>query len=208
MTTELAVGRCTYVKMNGSRCKQDVTGGDELCKWHKGHAVKRLALTELASNSPDIPIEEHLLYELRLSYSLVKHLELTCAELGFGNDMWRHRAVKKETRTGGPGGGYDSTTTETTLQPHPALNSLFQAMKTHDRWVGLCVQAGIAAKQIAAVERFAEVLMMTTQQLVEALGHDPSDPATRAVIASVMAKQVGVFETVTPPQLTDGHEVS
>jgi hypothetical protein len=189
--------RCTWVKTSGRRCKQRKSEGTygELCTWHEDMAIERGNRRRLADGTDDVSIEDHLVLELRTSYTMVKLAELAIMDLDVDVDAYLHPVTEREDETkegGGDSGNYTSERTKRTqlMQAHPALAHYLAERKHHMDVVQTCVRLGLAAKQVQAVERMADSLIETARRLAELLGHDPEDDATRAIIAQVLRERM------------------
>jgi hypothetical protein len=210
--------RCTWFKANGQRCKQpraSVVGNewtsrdpttDTLCRWHEERLADRVRRFRIAEELPDMTIEHHMGLQLKMAWVMVKELEFQVLDLGLSMDAWRIDTTETETRTGED--AKNEYVSHKTAQLHGAHPVVVQYLRERDHYVSvtkMCVSAGIAAKQIMVVERYAEAQVASLVELAQALGHDPNDSAVRATIMETVRKQLAELKDVVgepPAELT------
>jgi hypothetical protein len=183
--------RCTWIKTSGNRCRQRRSPDDpeaNVCVFHLRVREERVLRWTLAADTPDIPVEQHLLMELRTSYVMVRAAELEMHDLGLSTDAFVLETEEREDREGGPGGGYVSVKRAQVLGAHPLVLTYLREREHHMHVIKTCIAAGLAARQIAAVERVVESVMLVATTLTEELGHDPTEPRTRALILTVLRR--------------------
>lgn len=191
--------RCVWVKPNGRRCTKPRSedGGDK-CHFHRAQLQERMQLLTLAKDQPDVPVEEHLKLQLRMAYTAVKLTELEMHDLGYDYEAFMWKMKETEDREGGPGGGYTSVRRARQLGAHPLMVQYLKEREMHLKVIQTCIGAGIAARQVQAVERFVENVMQFATVLAEGLGHDPESAETRQVIVESLRKMEGQMRDTVP----------
>lgn len=191
--------RCTWIKSTGNRCRSPRSeDGGEYCPFHVRMAEHRAKTFVLAQHAPDLPLEEHLQLELKMSFVMVRTLELELQDLGLSTDTWLRDTKETEVRDGGPGGGYSSVKRAKMMGAHPLIITYLTERQHHLKVLQTCIGAGLAARHIAAVERFVESVLAFSHSLCEKLGRDPTDPVVRAAISEAM-REMETAVRETPP---------
>lgn len=187
--------RCRWLKLNGVRCHNEVRRVDgyatgQWCGWHEDAAVARVKNWQRAQYVADVPLEEHLSLELRMSLIQIRELEFQVLDLGLSVDAYETATTETETRSGDdPKNSYVSVKTARLLGAHPVILHYLREREHHMSVVKTCVQAGIAMKQLAVIERYVESMIASQMSLAQALGHDPNDPHVREAIMGVIREQ-------------------
>ena len=188
--------RCVWIKANGSRCQQERTNASaQWCLWHEEAAAARVSRWHLADNVPDVPIEQHLQMLLKMGWVMCKELEFQVLDLGLSMTAYERDVVETEERDGADDkNSYVSRKTAREMGAHPVILHYLKEREQHQQVVKLCISAGIAARQVAVLERYVETLIASQMSLAEALGHDPNDPMTRRTIMEVVRRQQAELE--------------
>lgn len=194
--------RCTWVKANGQRCGSTRTG-ESWCQWHEDAAAFRVRNWHRAEHVPEQTIEQHLTMLLKMGWVMVKELEFQVLDLGLSMSAYEVDTTETETRDGADDkNSYVSVKKAKLLGAHPVILHYLKEREQHMQVVKMCIGAGLAARQVAVLERYVETLITSQMALAEALGHDPNDPMTRRTIMEVVRRQQAELEDLTPKGIT------
>lgn len=198
--------RCRWLKLDGTQCRNEVKrtadgyAAGQWCPWHEDAAIARIKNWQRAQYVEDITIEQHLQMELKMALVQVRELEFQILDLGLTMDIYERDSTETETREGDdPKNSYVSVKKARLLGAHPVILHYLREREHHMKVIQLCIGAGLAARQIAVIERYVESMVASQMALAEALGHDPNHPETRRVIMEVVRAQQTALSDMAPP---------
>lgn len=197
--------RCEWVKADGGRCRQKRrTPEGRWCDWHETAALARSKYWHMAEHIPDLTVEEHLSQLLKRAWVMCKELEFQVLDMGLSMDAYHVPQKETETReSDDPKNSYVSVKEATLLGAHPVILHYLKEREHHMQIVKMCISAGLAARQVAVIERYVESLIAAQMTLAETLGHDPNDPDTRRAIMESVRQQQLALDDLTPKQITE-----
>lgn len=194
--------RCEWIKASSKQCMQPKLDNDasrRWCKWHEDALTQRYQRFRIAEDIPDLSIEQHLGLELRMAYVMVRELEFQVLDLGLSTDAWVIDTEERETReSDDPKNSYISSKRAKLHGAHPVIVQYLREREHYSSVIKLCISAGLAARQVAIIERYVESLVDSQMALARSLGHDPNDPTVRAAIMETIRQQQAALEDLAP----------
>lgn len=179
--------RCVFVKNSGKRCGQPREQADNpehlWCTFHTEMVGKKAipALRMAPGAESRVSPMAALLEEIERSQLMVRWYETILADKSPEELLW---VTIRETREGGPGGGYDLTRQEE--RPHPALVLLKDERAHLANVTRLAIQSGIESRQLELNERTADVIITAMIGLARLLGQDPTLATVKALMAQAL----------------------
>lgn len=179
--------RCVFIKPTGKRCGQPREQADNpehlWCTFHTTLVGKKAipALRLPPGAESRVSPMQALLEEIERSQLMVRWYETILADKSPEDLMW---VTIRETREGGPGGGYDLTRQEE--RAHPALTLLKDERAHLANVTRLAIQSGIEARQLEINEQVADTIITAMIGLARLLGQDPTTPQLKTMMASAL----------------------
>lgn len=181
--------RCTFVKRNGSRCKQEIANDDStLCHFHiamtsrdEEIGQKLNVLRHNTVNVLNVSPMQVLLEEVQRSQLMVAWLEQCIAEKDADELL---TSITTENRDGGPGGGFTSEKREDRAS---AVLVAYNNERAHLAHITrLALQSGIEEKQLELNQQLATTVILAMQGFARLLGHDPGSGAIRSAMSAAL----------------------